>query len=228
VNGIVITIDGPAGSGKSTTALLVAGRLGYRYLDTGAMYRAVALKCLEEGVSLEDKGRVTDVARRAEIDFRWEEDVLRVELDGRDVTGAIREPVVSDGASKVGTIVAVREVLVARQREMGSGGGVVAEGRDMGTVVFPGAELKVYMDASLGERARRRALQHPSNEAEMDLDLVKSELEARDFRDSSRKAGPLSAAPDALRIDTTSLTIDEQVDAVVRVAREILEGGPKT
>jgi cytidylate kinase len=227
VNGIVITIDGPAGSGKSTTALLVAGRLGYRYLDTGAMYRAVALKCLEEGVSFEDERRVTDAARRAEIDFRWEGDVFRVELDGRDVTQEIRKPAVSDGASKVGTIGAVREVLVARQRELGAGGGVVAEGRDMGTVVFPGAELKVYMDAGIEERARRRALQHPSNGAEVDLDLVKAELEARDLRDSSRKAGPLSAAPDAIRLDTTSLTIDEQVDAVVRVVKKILEGGPK-
>ena len=227
MKGIVIAIDGPAGSGKSTTALLVAGRLGYRYLDTGAMYRAVALKCIEDGVSLKDEARVTGAARNAVIDFFWEDSSIRVALDGRDVTDEIRMPAVSDAASKIGTMGAVREVLVARQREIGSGGGVVAEGRDMGTVVFPDAELKVYMDASLGERARRRALQLASGGAGNDLELVKAELEARDMRDTSRKAGPLSAAPDALRIDTTTLAIDEQVDVVVRLAREVLEGGPK-
>jgi cytidylate kinase len=228
VKEIVITIDGPAGSGKSTTALLVARRLGYRYLDTGAMYRAVALECLEKGVSFGDEARVAEVAEGASVDLIWGEDGLRVVLNGRDVTEEIRKPSVSDGASRIGTIPAVREVLVARQRGMGSGGGVVAEGRDMGTVVFPDAELKIYMDASLGERARRRLLQHPPNGANVDMEVIKSELKARDMRDSSRKAGPLSAAPDALRVDTTSMTIDEQVDVVVRVAREILGGGPKT
>jgi cytidylate kinase len=224
VKEIVIAIDGPAGSGKSTTALLVARRLGYRYL---AMYRAVALRCLEEGISFEDWARVTEAATKAEIDFLWEEESLRVTLDGCDVTDEIREPAVSDGASKIATISALREVLVERQREIGSGGGVVVEGRDVGTVVFPNAELKVYMDAGLDERARRRALQLASGGPVKDLDLVKTELKARDVRDSSRKAGPLSAAPDALHIDTTFLTVDEQVDVVVRMARDVLEGGPK-
>jgi cytidylate kinase len=227
VRGIIITIDGPAGAGKSTTALLVAERLGYRYLDTGAMYRAVALECLEERVPFDDEERVAETARAAAVELFWDEDRIRVELNGRDVTDAIRSGAVSDAASKIATIRAVREVLVARQREIGSGGGVVAEGRDMGTVVFPDAELKIYMDASLEERARRRMLQGPPSGAGADVETVKSELRVRDMRDSSRKAGPLSPAPDSLRIDTTSMTVDEQVDLVVGVAREILEGGPK-
>jgi cytidylate kinase len=227
VKKITITIDGPAGSGKSTTARLVAIRLGYRYLDTGAMYRAVALKCLNEGVAFDDEGRVTGVAESASLGFRWDEDPAGVELDGRDVTDEIRAPAVSEGASKIGTLSAFREVLVAKQRELGRGGGVVAEGRDMGTVVFPDAELKIYMDAEIGERVRRRAMQYPLGGMQADLDLLRKELEDRDSRDSTREAGPLVAATDAVRIDTTSLSIEEQVNAVVRLAGEILEDGPK-
>lgn len=224
---ITITIDGPAGSGKSTTARLVARRLGYRYLDTGAMYRAVALKCLEEGVAFDDEERVTGVAESASLGFRWDEDQVGVELDGRDVTDEIRVRAVSEGASKIGTLSAFREVLTAKQWELGRGGGVVAEGRDMGTVVFPDAELKIYMDAEIGERARRRAMQYPLGGMQADLDILRKELEERDSRDSSREVGPLVAATDAVRIDTTSLSIEEQVNAVVRLAGEILEDGPK-
>lgn len=224
---IVIAIDGPAGSGKSTTAREVARRLGYRYLDTGAMYRALALRCLQDGVPLDDEAGVAETAGRADIGFIWESEPARVTLDGSDVSDEIRTRAVSDGSSRIAVYAEVRKRLVAKQRRIGSAGGVVVEGRDTTTVVFPDAALKVYMDADLDVRAGRRLLELNAAGADCSLSDVKKDLRERDRRDANRGDSPLSVAPDAVRIDTSSLTVEEQVEAVVRKAREVLRGGSR-
>ena len=222
---IVIAIDGPAGSGKSTTARQVAGRLGYRYLDTGAMYRALALKCLEKGIPLGDEERAAEAARALDIHFSRDGGSQKVLLDGRDVTEKIRAHEVSDASSRIAVIPRVRAALVARQREMGAGGGIVTEGRDTTTVVFPDAELKVYMDADLMVRAERRRLELEAAGKKLELTEVEEDLRARDRRDSGRVESPLSVAPGALRIDTSALSVDQQVEAVLEKARELMGGG---
>ncbi len=222
---IVIAIDGTAGSGKSTTARLVAQRLGYLYLDTGAMYRALGLKCLKEGVDLDDESGVAAVAESVRIELAWDGTRIKVAMDGIDVTGEIRMQEVSDASSRVAVFPRVRAAMVAKQRRLGAGGGVVAEGRDTTTAVFPDAELKIYMDADLSVRAERRLRDEATAGAGGDLRRVEEDLRKRDGRDAGRKASPLSVASDAELIDTSSMTIEEQVGAVIRKAEEILEGG---
>jgi cytidylate kinase len=225
VSDIVIAIDGPAGSGKSTTAREVARRLGYRYLDTGAMYRALALTCLRAGICLDDEDKVAEEAGRADIDFIWECEPARVTLDGADVSDAIRTRAVSDGSSRIAVHAEVRRRLVAKQRRIGAAGEVVVEGRDTTTVVFPDAALKVYMDADLDVRAGRRRLELAAAGVDCSLSGVKEDLRQRDRRDAGRAESPLSVASDAVRIDTSSMTVEEQVEAVIRKAREVLQGG---
>lgn len=219
--GIVIAIDGPAGAGKSSTGRALAARLGYTYLDTGAMYRAVTLAALranvppQEGTSLRAllEGLSTSLA------LTTAESGTRVLLDGTDVSEAIRNPHVTSAVSAYSAIPSVREAMVRLQRALGAQGGVVVEGRDIGTVVFPDAELKVYLDADLDERARRRAkdLERSGHRrAEMD---VADELARRDAADSSRAVSPLSRATDAVPIDTSRLSLDEQVEKILRLAR---------
>lgn len=220
---IVIAIDGPAGSGKSTTARLVAKRLGYLYLDTGAMYRAVALKCAEEGIPLEDEKRVAEAARRAAIDFAWEDDSNRVLLDGLDVTDVLRTPSVTDASSRIAVFPAVRAVLVAKQRKLGAGGGVVAEGRDTTTAVFPDAGLKIYMDADVTVRAMRRKLEYAADGTDVVLQDVECDLRERDRRDAGRDESPLRVASGALIVDTTAMSVEEQVEAVLQKARRVIE-----
>ena len=197
---MVVAIDGPAGAGKSTVARAVADRLGYTYLDTGAMYRSVALAALERGE------HPAAVAPR----LRIEPTAARVMLDGRDVTVAIRTPEVSEAASKVAAEPAVRAAMVAEQRRLLHDGNWVAEGRDIGTVVAPDAELKVFLTADPGERARRRAA-----ELGADVRTVLAEQLIRDERDATRADSPLIAAADAITVDTTGLSIDEVVDRIV-------------
>jgi CMP/dCMP kinase len=197
---MVIAIDGPAGAGKSTVARAVARRLGYTYLDTGAMYRSVALAALERGIE------PTDVAAT----LRIEPTADQVLLDGRDVTTAIRTPEVSEAASKAAAEPAVRAAMVAEQRRLLSDGNWVAEGRDIGTVVAPDAKLKVFLTAEAAERARRRAA-----EIGADVQTVLAEQTIRDERDTARADSPLRAAEDAITVDTTGLTIDEVVDRIV-------------
>jgi CMP/dCMP kinase len=208
---MVIAIDGPAGAGKSTVARGAAAALGFTYLDSGAMYRCVALAALERDADLDDAGALGELARAVEIEL--EGGIVR--LDGRDVSVAIREPEVAAAASRVSVHQPVREAMVARQRQLIDGGSYVAEGRDIGTVVSPDAPLKVFLTASEEERARRRALESGEDVAEV-LDAIR----ARDERDRSREHGALRAAEDAVKLDTTGLDVDEVVARVVELARE--------
>jgi cytidylate kinase len=208
---MVIAIDGPAGAGKSTVARALAERLGFTYLDSGAMYRCVALAALERGTDLGDEATIGEVARSLAIALDGE----RVELDGRDVSAAIREPRVTDASSLVSGHPAVREAMVAEQRRLIAAGRYVAEGRDIGTVVSPDAPLKVFLTASPEERARRRAEQTGEDPAE-----VLAAQRERDARDETRQHSALRAADDAVEIDTTGFAMDEVVDRVESLVRE--------
>jgi CMP/dCMP kinase len=204
---IVIAIDGPAGSGKSTLAALLARKYNYINIETGAMYRALALKAIERSVSLDDGGKLADLAQHAQIELVPMVEGNRVLLDGVDVTERLRSQDVTDAASKVSVHPPVREWMVASQRKLGAGGGVVMEGRDIGTKVFPDAEVKIFLDAAPEVRGTRRFLQSPV--AEEQAAAVLAELQARDQRDRARANSPLVAAPDAVQIDSTYLTLDQ-------------------
>jgi cytidylate kinase len=208
---MVIAIDGPAGAGKSTVARALAGRLGVTYLDSGAMYRCVALAALRSGVDLADGEQLARIAGLLEIELAGE----RVRLDQEDVTEAIRDPAVSAAASHVSIHPAVREAMVERQRALMAAGNYVAEGRDIGTVVSPDAPLKVFLTATEEERARRRAAEigEPADE-------VQEAQASRDARDRGREHGALRAAADAVEIDTTGLNVDGVVQRIVTLARE--------
>jgi CMP/dCMP kinase len=208
---MVIAIDGPAGAGKSTVARAVAAALGFTYLDSGAMYRCVALAGLERGADLDDDGAMAAVAESLRIEL----DGDLVELDGHDVSAAIREPRVTEAASRVSVHPGVREAMVARQRQLIEAGRYVAEGRDIGTVVSPDAPLKLFLTASAEERARRRAAQTGEDET-----AVLNAQRERDERDETREHSALRAAPDAVEIDTTGLALNQVVERVVELARE--------
>jgi cytidylate kinase len=213
---IVIAIDGPAGSGKSTLARALARRLGYCYLDTGAMYRAAAWKLDRLGVPVEEGSRLRDAMRAIRIDLENEGDRLRVLVDGEDVTTEIRIPTVAMLASRYSALPAVRRGLTELQRSWRRLGGVVAEGRDTTTVVFPDADLKVYLDATPAERARRRLWELRTQGVEGDVATIRQEIEARDRADATRVLAPLARAPDALYIDTTGLPVEDVVERLVR------------
>jgi cytidylate kinase len=213
---LMIAIDGPSGAGKGTVARAVADRLGYRHIDTGAMYRAVAWKALQEGIDLADEATVAAIGERAVFDL----DDGRVAIDGHDVSRAIRTPEIDNAATTVARHPAVRRVLVARQRTYGAGGGVVMEGRDIGTVVFPDADVKIYLDASPEERARRRAADpaHASSKATQ-LSEVAIALAERDKNDSTRAASPLAVAGDAIVVDTTGVPVEGVIETVLTLVR---------
>jgi cytidylate kinase len=212
---LIIAIDGPAGSGKSTTARLLAKRLGYTYLDTGAFYRALTLKVLENEISPEDGAGVLQLAETTKIDLQPQAEQNRIWLDGREVTQMIREPRVTNAVAPIAANPKVRAIMVEKQRAVGREGGVVMEGRDIGTVVFPNADLKIFMQASLHERARRRQEELEAMGIARDLEILTEEIARRDQKDSTRQVAPLVRAADAILLDTTKLTIAQQVDFIV-------------
>jgi CMP/dCMP kinase len=224
---LTIAIDGPAGSGKSSVARLVAKTLGYLYLDSGAMYRALALKALRHHITPSDESPLVALARETRIELyppTHEQEALgtknRVFLDGAEVTDAIRTTEVAQAASRLATIAGVREVLVAEQQRAGCGGGVVMEGRDIGTVVFPNAELKIFLDASPETRAERRWKEHLEKREHLTRDQVFAEVRDRDRRDRERKVSPLIRASDAILIDNTAIDAAETARLIVLLARE--------
>ena len=214
---IVVAIDGPAGSGKSTLASLLARKYGFTNIETGAMYRALALKAIQEKISLDDGDQLSSLARQSRIELLARPQENRVLLDDEDVTERIRLQDITQGASRVSVHPAVREWMVLRQRELGTNGGVVMEGRDIGTKVFPDAEVKIFLDAAPEVRGSRRFLQQPATSAPPES--VLAELRARDERDRSRANSPLVPARDAILIDSSHLTLDQ----VLQKASEIIE-----
>ncbi len=217
---LTIAIDGPVGSGKSTVARRVAELLGYSYLDSGAMYRALGLAALRAGVSLDDPARLESLTEATRIDFERHAEGQRVRLNGEDVTEAIRAQDISVAASKVAALAGVRRVLVAEQRRAGAGGAVVMEGRDIGTVVFPAAELKIFLDASLEVRARRRWLQQQEKHEVSNYEKTLVETRDRDQRDRERATSPLVRAEDAVLVDNTAMGAEETARLIVLLARE--------
>jgi len=212
---LVIAIDGPSGAGKGTISRTISDALGYRHVDTGAMYRAVGWKALQEHVALDDEPGVAALAQRADIIVEGGV----ISIDGHNVTRAIRTPEIDKVAAAVARLPRVREVLVARQRALGGQGGVVMEGRDIGTVVFPDADLKIYLDASAEERARRRANDAAHTGSQAGEAAVAAAIRARDTSDTTRAVSPLMRALDAVHIDTTSMPINEVVEKVLALVQ---------
>lgn len=209
-----IAIDGPAGAGKSTIAKLLAKKLGILYLDTGAMYRAVGLKAIENGVDVTDETAVKKMLDSTTVDVKSEEGVQHVYLDGKEVTGKIREHRVSKAASDISAVPCVRYKMVDLQREIAARCDTVLDGRDIGTFVLPNAEYKIFLTASVAERARRRYEELKAKGEECTLESVASDIEKRDYNDSHRALAPLRKADDAVEIDTTDLSIEEVADKI--------------
>lgn len=217
---LIIAIDGPVGSGKSTLARRVADMMGYVYVDTGAMYRAIAWKALRRGVSLDAAPQLEALAGETRIDLRARDGVQQVFLDGEDVTAAIRSPEVAQAASKVAVVSGVRHTLVAEQRRAGQQGGVVMEGRDIGSVVFPDADLKIFLTASPEIRAERRWREHQQKGEAIDQARTLEEIHERDQRDRERATSPLVRAADAVVIDSTAMEPEEVARLVVMLAQQ--------
>ncbi len=220
---IRVAIDGPAGAGKSTIARRLAARLGFLYIDTGAMYRAVGLWALRLGVDLGDAHRLEPLAREAQIELNSVDS--RVFLNGEDITEAIRAQEVSDAASRVSVVAGVRRAMVDKQREMGARTSVVMEGRDIGSVVFPDAEVKLFLDADAGVRAERRLLEDREKGKVINPEEMARQIRERDERDRTRAEAPLVQAPDAIYVDSTALSIDEVEENILRLIRDRISNG---
>ncbi|MCC7497243.1 MAG: (d)CMP kinase [Bryobacterales bacterium] len=220
---IVVAIDGPAGAGKSTIAQRLAARLGFTYIDTGAMYRAVALWAMRAGIEFTEMHRLEQLAAAAQISFR--PGGGGVLLNGEDITEVIRDPRMSEAASKVSTVPGVRRELVEKQRAMASATSVVMEGRDIGTVVFPNADVKVFLDADSKIRAERRICDLKLRGGSVDAATVAREIEDRDQRDRGRSTAPLMQAPDAVYIDTSGLTLEQVEEEILKVVRQRISNG---
>jgi len=215
---IVITLDGPAGAGKSTVAKSLAGRLGITYLDTGAMYRALTLKALRLKMDLSDEEALTILARNSKITFKEMPDgILNITLDGEDVAEAIRTQEVTNNTFYIARVAGVRTLMVAWQRDMGMGRSVVTDGRDQGTVVFKDARYKFYVDCDVEERVQRRYKELIAASKPVDLDQLRADMKERDQKDFTRAVGPLKKAPDAITVDSTGLTVEGTVDKIMKL-----------
>jgi CMP/dCMP kinase len=219
MSGLVIAIDGPTAAGKSTAGRALASSLGYTYIDTGAMYRAVGWKALEEGIDLEDAPKLSDLASRIRIELGGDPHHVTVSVDGRDVTTAIRTSEVDAASSRVSAIAGVRRAMVEQQRAMGRAGGVVLDGRDIGTHVFPDAQVKFFLVAQPGVRAERRHEENVTRGRTEDLAETQAAIEERDRRDKGRDVAPLRQAPDAIVVDSSGLTRDEVVAKMLEIVR---------
>lgn len=225
LKGKIVAIDGPAGAGKTTTSRLVATRLGFRYLDTGAMYRALTWFAMKHGVSPSDEVKLTALAWKLPIDFQLVDDVNRVTINGEDATEAIRTPEITKQVSEVSAHKGVREAMVAKQRSIGKEGSLVAEGRDTTTVVFPQADVKIFLDATVEQRANRRLLDLAKIGITTTLEAQIEDIERRDKYDSSRQHSPLLKSREAIVIDTSHLSIEQQVDKIVELVRSLVKSG---
>ncbi len=219
--GLQIAIDGPASAGKSTVAKLVAKKFNYVYCDTGAMYRAVTLEVLNQGIDPNDEKAIAEIARQVKIDFEPGESEQRVFLNGEEVTHAIRLPKVAENVSAIAAVPEVRAEMTRQQRQIAEKGGIVMDGRDIGTTVLPNAPVKIFMVASAYERARRRYVENKAKGIDTtSLEELQKAIELRDKKDSTRKVSPLTQAEDAVRLDTTNLTIDEVVDKISQIIKK--------
>jgi cytidylate kinase len=222
---LIVAIDGPAGSGKSTVTHLLARRLGYVHIDTGALYRAIAVKAKECNISYDDAKALGELAAASKLEFQWlNDDRNHVFLDGRNVSQLIRTPDISMAASKISAYPEVRAALLDVQRQMGNLGGVVLEGRDIGTVVFPNAHAKFFLTASVESRARRRMVELEDKGIYLDFEEVKKQVVERDRGDTERKTAPLRKAADALEVDTTQMTVEQVVDKLAAIVLEKARG----
>jgi len=213
---IIVAIDGPAGAGKSTIAKKVAEKLNFLYIDTGAIYRALTLKVKQNKLNLEDQKQIIELAKNTQIKLQHDNKRLRVILDGKDVSETIRTPFVTDGVSLVAKIKEVREEMTKLQRDISKSDSCVLEGRDIGTVVFPNAQFKFFLDADFKERTKRRFKELKDNNQDVDVASVEKDMANRDKIDSTREVAPLKQAPDAIFIDTTNLSIDQVVEEVLK------------
>ena len=220
--GIIVAIDGPAGAGKSSTAKEVAFQLGFVYIDTGAMYRAVTLEVIRSNVDVSNENQVTLIAKKSNIQFRWINKYLHTFLNNEDVSDEIRSSEVADLVSPVSAIPGVRDVMVKCQRDMAKRDNIVMEGRDIGTNVFPSADFKFYLDADIDIRAKRRISDYKKIGQELTLEEIKKEIKIRDKIDSSRRYSPLKKAYNAIIIDTTNLSFKEQVEMIVNRVKKVL------
>lgn len=215
---MIIAIDGPAGSGKSTVARLISQKLGYLHLNTGAMYRAITLKALQEKINLDDEENIVKIADKCDIMF--EENGKRIFLNGNDITQEIRTPEIDRNISAVVKHPLLREIMVKQQQIIGSKNNIVTEGRDVTTVVFPKADVKIYLDASIDERAKRRLNELGQKGYNLDIDQIKKDILRRDESDKTREHGPLKIAHDAILLDTTNMTIDQVVESILEVVKK--------
>lgn len=218
--GLQVAIDGPASAGKSTVAKIVAQRFHYIYCDTGAMYRAITWKALQTGTDLGDEAKIVDLLAHSEIRFEPGTPTQKVFVDDTEVTLAIRQPDVTNSVSQVSALPAIRKELTSRQRQIAAGGGIVMDGRDIGATVLPNAQVKIFMVASVAERAQRRLKDNAAKGITTPLATLKHEIEERDRKDSTRTVSPLTQATDAIRLDTTSLSIEQVADRIAEIIRE--------
>ncbi len=216
---LIIAIDGPAGSGKSTTAKLVAQKLNYLYIDTGAMYRAVTLFALRKGI-IGKTDKIIELAKQLDIVLDFIDGETKITVNGEDVSKEIRSFEVNSNVSDISAIQSVREVLVKKQQKMGENGGVVMEGRDITTVVFPNADVKIFLTANIDQRAIRRAKEFSEKGTNVPLEKVKENLKSRDYIDSHREASPLTKTPDSIEVDTSDITIEQQVQKILDCVKE--------